>query len=150
DAVVKQQNAEAEKKKLEQQLAAELTPPTPPGAAPAPAPGFSPAEPLTLARAGSAYMNISFDALMDAGASTAHDPSAFLQLGDHDPIKNGFSLRNAEIAVYGAVDPYFKGFANIVLKLDANNETDIELEEAYAQTTSLPANLQAKAGQFFA
>jgi hypothetical protein len=37
-----------------------------------------------------------------------------------------------------------------VLKLDKNNETEIELEEAYAQTMSLPANLQAKAGQFFA
>ncbi|MEO6034031.1 MAG: hypothetical protein ABIQ35_02125, partial [Verrucomicrobiota bacterium] len=59
-------------------------------------------------------------------------------------------LRNAEIALDGAVDPYFKGFANIVLKLDDNNETAIELEEAYLQSTSLPANLQLKAGQFFA
>lgn len=95
-------------------------------------------------------MNISFDALMDAGFSTAPDPSAQLQLGDHDPIKRGFSLRNAEISVDGAVDPYFKGFGNIVLKLDKNNETEIELEESYLQTTSLPGNLQLKAGQFFA
>src|SRR5262245_20110308 len=87
---------------------------------------------------------------MDVGGSTASHPSAFLQLGDHDPIKNGFSLRNAEIALDGAVDPYFKGFANIVLKLDANNETDIELEETFLQSTSLPANLQLKGGQFFA
>jgi len=36
------------------------------------------------------------------------------------------------------------------LKLDNNNETDIELEETYLQSTSLPANLQLKAGQFFA
>jgi hypothetical protein len=111
---------------------------------------WSPADPLTVARAGSAYMNISFDALMTAGGSTVSDPSAQLELGDHDPVKNGFSLRNAEIALDGAVDPYFKGFANIVLKLDQNNQTEIELEEAYAQSTSLPANLQVKAGQFFA
>src|SRR6185436_18408649 len=84
------------------------------------------------------------------GWSTESDPSAQLQLGDHDPIKRGFSLRNAEIALDGAVDPYFKGFANIVLKLDKNNETDIELEETYLQSSSLPANLQIKAGQFFA
>jgi hypothetical protein len=71
-------------------------------------------------------------------------------LGDHDPIKRGFSIRNAELSVDGAVDPYFKGFANIVLKLDRNNETSIELEETYLQSTSLPANLQLKAGQFFA
>src|SRR5439155_14884093 len=111
---------------------------------------WSPAQPLTIARAGSAYMNISFDALMDVGGSSASDPSAFLQLGDHDPIKRGFSLRNAEIAVDGAVDPYFKGFGNIVLKLDKNNETEIELEEAYLVSTSLLYNLQLKAGQFFA
>jgi hypothetical protein len=48
------------------------------------------------------------------------------------------------------VDPYFKGFGNIVLKLDKNNETSIELEETYLQTMSLPGNLQVKGGQFFA
>jgi hypothetical protein len=94
-------------------------------------------------------MNMSFDVLMDVGGSSAHDPSAMLQLGDHDPIKRGFSLRNAEISVDGAVDPYFKGFGNIVMKLDQNNETSIELEEAYLMSTSLPDNLQLKAGQFF-
>lgn len=95
-------------------------------------------------------MNISFDALMDFGWSSMADPSAKLELGDHDPIQRGFSLRNAEIALDGAVDPYFKGFANIVLKLDKNNETSIELEETYLQSTALPNNLQLKAGQFFA
>src|SRR5882672_12811055 len=154
DDLTKQQAAEAGKKKLEQELAAELQKgqPTAPAqpATPAPSTTWSPAQPLTVARAGSAYMNISFDALMDVGGSTASDPSAMLQLGDHDPIKRGFSLRNAEIALDGAVDPYFKGFANIVLKLDKNNETQIELEETYFQSTSLPANLQVKGGQFFA
>jgi hypothetical protein len=101
-------------------------------------------------RAGSAYMNISFDTMMDAGWSTALHPSEELQLGDHDPQQRGFSLRNAEIAVDGAVDPYLKGFGNIVLKLDKNNETEIELEEAYLLTMSLPGDLQVKAGQFFA
>jgi hypothetical protein len=48
------------------------------------------------------------------------------------------------------VDPYFKGFSNIVLKIDSSGETGIELEEAYALTTALPANLQVKFGQFFA
>jgi len=153
DDLTKQQTAEAEKKKLEQDLATELSKNQ--AAMPAqttqpPSTTWSPAQPLTIARAGSAYMNISFDALMDFGWSTTPDPANFLQLGDHDPIKRGFSLRNAEIAVDGAVDPYFKGFANIVLKLDKNNGTDIELEETYLQSTALPGNLQLKAGQFFA
>src|ERR1043166_5163983 len=145
----------AERKKLELELAAQLgaaaaTPNAPPSAAAPVSPEWSPEQPLTVMRAGSAYMNISFDALAAAGWSTAHDPSAQLQLGDHDPVQRGFSLRNAEIALDGAVDPYFKGFANIVFKLDSHNETEVELEEAYLQSTSLPANLQLKAGQFFA
>ena len=57
---------------------------------------------------------------------------------------------NAEISLDGAVDPYFKGFSNIVLKIDSAGQTGIELEEAYALTTSLPSNLQLKFGQFFA
>ena len=109
-----------------------------------------PAPAAATVRAGSAYMNMSFDTVMDAGWSTVPHPAEELQLGDHDPQQRGFSLRNAEIAVDGAVDPYLKGFGNIVLKLDDQNETEIELEESYLLTTDLPGNLQAKAGQFFA
>jgi hypothetical protein len=138
----------SEQKKLEQELAAELAP------SPAKPPSNAPAERTTegapVARAGSTYMNISYGTLIDAGWSSVPNPGAQLELGDHDPSKRGFSLRNAEIAVDGAVDPYFKGFANIVLKLDANNETSIELEESFVQSTALPANLQLKAGQYFA
>jgi hypothetical protein len=157
DDLTKQQAGEAEKKKLEADLTAQLSSNLPPVSAQSPpsagspsAAGWSADQPLTVARAGSAYLNLSFDALMDVGWSTASDPSQFLQLGDHDPINRGFSLRNAEIVLDGAVDPYFKGFGNIVLKLDKNDNTDIELEETYLQSTSLPANLQLKGGQFFA
>lgn len=144
-----------EQKKLEEQLAGELTTAnginntsvkvenelTKP---------WSAVAPITIARAGSAYMNISFNSILEAGGSTASDPSEMLQLGDHDPHKRGFTLPNSEIALDGAIDPYFKGFANIVLKFDNDNETDIELEETYLQSVSLPGNLQLKAGQFFA
>ncbi len=154
DELTKQHAAEADRKKLEQELAADLAKNQPSSAATSAAsnaaPAWSASQPLPLGRAGSAYMNISFDALMDFGGSTASDPAAALQLGDHDPIKRGFTLPNAEIALDGAVDPYLKGFANIVLKLDKNNETEIELEETYFQSISLPAQLQLKAGQFFA
>ena len=134
-------------KKLEQELAAELAgPPAPPR--PMNAERSAP-PPVATARAGTAYMNLSYGTLIDAGWSSVPNPSAQLELGDHDPIKRGFSLRNAELAIDGAIDPYFKGAANIVLKLDENNETAIELEESYLETTSLPANLQFKAGQYF-
>jgi hypothetical protein len=94
------------------------------------------------------YMNIGFVALTDAGWSSEPDVAS-LELGDHDPHVRGFTIPNAEISLDGAVDPYFKGFSNIVLKIDSEGETGIELEEAYALTTSLPHNLQLKAGQFF-
>ncbi len=115
-----------------------------------PAKKWSPSDPITLVRSGNAYMNVGFNALLDAGWSTAPEPAAQLQLGDHDPSKRGFSIPNTEIALDGAVDPYFKGFANILFKLDAENQTQVELEEAFLQTTSLPGNLQLKAGQFLA
>ncbi len=133
-----------EQQKLEQELATALEPP-------AAASRNTPVAPSAGgAKAGSSYMNLSFGTLIDAGWSSVTDPSAQLQLGDHDPSKRGFLLRNAEISLDGAIDPYFKGFANIVLKLDKNNATDIELEESYLQSTALPANLQLKAGQYFA
>lgn len=99
-------------------------------------------------RASGGYMNIGFVALTDAGWSTEPDVTT-LQRGDHDPRVRGFSIPNTELTLDGAVDPYFKGVANIVFKLDENGETGVELEEVFALTTSLPANLQLKAGQFF-
>ncbi|PYJ85008.1 MAG: hypothetical protein DME70_10285, partial [Verrucomicrobia bacterium] len=94
------------------------------------------------------YMNISFDGMFALAASSDRHLDR-LEVGDHDPLQRGFNGRNAEIALDGAVDPYFEGFANIVLKLDNNNQTEIELEEAFLQTTNLPYGLQIKAGQFF-
>ncbi|MDQ6625958.1 MAG: TonB-dependent receptor [Verrucomicrobiota bacterium] len=107
-------------------------------------------QPIPIAGGGGkTYMNISFDGMFALAASSARDLYD-VEVGDHDPQQRGFNARNAEIALDGAVDPYFEGFANIVLKLNNKNETEIELEEAFMQTTSLPAGLQAKGGQFFA
>lgn len=115
-------------------------------------PGAPPAEQLPAqtqpARTGGAYMNIGFVALTDLGWSTESDVGS-LQLGDHDPQVRGFTIPNAELSLDGAVDPYFKGFSNIVYKIDPKGETGVELEEVYFLTTSLPWNLQIKGGQFF-
>jgi outer membrane murein-binding lipoprotein Lpp len=107
-------------------------------------------QPIPIAGGGGkTYMNISFDGMFALAGSSARD-LYHVEVGDHDPQQRGFNARNAEIALDGAVDPYFEGFANIVLKLDNDNETAIELEEAFLQTTSLPFGLQVKGGQFFA
>ena len=94
-------------------------------------------------------MNISLDGLFALAYSSARDLD-HIEVGDHDPQQRGFNARNIELAFDGAVDPYFEGFANIVFKLDNDNETSVEVEEAFMQTTSLPFNLQLKGGQFFA
>ena len=100
------------------------------------------------ARTSGAYMNVGFVSLTDAGWSSTPDVHPLL-LGDHDPKVRGFTSPNSELSLDGAVDPYFKGFSNIVFKIDETGATGVELEEAYVLTTSLPANLQIKAGQFF-
>ena len=116
-----------------------------------PSPGLIPAA-AALGGGGGApkgsYLNISFDAIIAGAASTSNDLGS-LEVGDHDPQQNGFNARNVELALDGAVDPFFEGFANIVFKLDNGNETGVEVEEAFGQTTSLPYGLQIKGGQFF-
>jgi len=109
--------------------------------------GASLTQPIGIGN-GKNYMNISFDGMFALAGSSARDLD-HIEVGDHDPQQRGFNARNIELAFDGAVDPYFEGFANIVFKLDNDNETDVEVEEAFLQTTSLPFNLQLKAGQFF-
>jgi hypothetical protein len=110
--------------------------------------GASLTQPITIG-GGKNYMNISLDGLFALAYSSARDLD-HIEVGDHDPQQRGFNARNIELAFDGAVDPYFEGFANIVFKLDNDNETEVEVEEAFMQTTSLPYNLQLKGGQFFA
>jgi hypothetical protein len=110
--------------------------------------GSSLTAPITIG-GGKNYMNISFDGMFALAYSSARDLN-HVEVGDHDPQQRGFNARNIELAFDGAVDPYFEGFANIVFKLDNNNQTEVEVEEAFLQTTNLPFNLQLKGGQFFA
>lgn len=111
-------------------------------------PAGAPAAP-TAPRTGGAYMNVAFSGLTVAGWSTERNVRA-LQVGDHDPRVRGFTIPNGELSLDGTVDPHFKGYSNVVFKLDENGETGVELEELYFLTTSLPANLQIKGGQFLA
>jgi hypothetical protein len=96
-------------------------------------------------------IDTSFDALFAAGGSTESDSSLqSLQGGGHDPRKRGFTVQNTELSLSGAVDPYLTGEAHIVFFLDpVSGETEVELEEVFMTTTSLPYGLQLEAGHFF-
>jgi len=127
---------------------AQETPAPPPTPEPAPPAPSSPA-PITIASggAGKNYLNISVDGLIAVGASTEPDVEG-LEVGGHDPAQRGFTLQNLELVFDGAVDPYFKGQANVILQITPDGETNVELEEAFATTTSIPHNFQFKVGQY--
>lgn len=135
---------------LEARLAAlaEAPPPvsTPPAPAPPVASGPAPISILSGA-GGKNFLNLSLDGLIAAGTSTEPEVP-LLQTGGHDPGGRGFTVQNVEMVLEGAVDPYFRGQANVVMQISPEGETVVELEEAYATTTSLPHGLQVKAGQF--
>ncbi len=96
-------------------------------------------------------LDLSFDLLTAAGGSTESDESLqSLQGGGHDPRKRGFTIQNAEMAIIGAIDPYFRAETNLIWFIDPiEGETVVELEEAFLTTTSLPYGLQLEVGQMF-
>jgi hypothetical protein len=58
--------------------------------------------------------------------------------------------RSMELNVAASVDPFAKGYAVINAQADpVTGESSLDVEEAAIQTTSLPWNLELKAGQFF-
>src|ERR1051325_1134822 len=64
----------------------------------------------------------------------------------------GFDVnqRSVELNIAAAVDPFAKGYAVINASADAETgEATLGVEEAALQTTSLPWNLELKAGRFF-
>ena len=72
------------------------------------------------------------------------------QTGNDRP--GGFDVwqRSIELNVAASVDPFAKGYAVINGSADsATGEATLGVEEAALQTTSLPGNLELKAGRFF-
>jgi hypothetical protein len=56
-----------------------------------------------------------------------------------------FNFRAAELGISASIDPYARAYAFIT-----GSKDEFEVEEAAMVTTSLPWNLQARAGRFFA
>jgi hypothetical protein len=98
------------------------------------------------ARSG-AYVDVGMVATFAAGGSTAEDIEGGTQLGGHDPNQRGFTVQGAELNLQGAVDPYFRGNANILFAIDSEGESFVELEEAWLESVALPGNFQIRAGQ---
>lgn len=82
-------------------------------------------------------------------ASLSRDPAnyrfaGFLTGGEIGPGVQGFSLGESELTLSASVDPWF--FGSLSVALEADNSASVE--EAFVQTTALPAGLGLKAGRF--
>jgi hypothetical protein len=62
-----------------------------------------------------------------------------------DKAGGDFNFRAAELGIAASVDPYARAYAFIT-----GSKEEVEVEEAAIVTTSLPWNLQARGGRFFA
>ena len=65
--------------------------------------------------------------------------------GEVGPGSRSFNLGESELGLAASVDPYFSGRAT--LAFDADNQVNVE--EAYARTSALPAGLTLQGGRFY-
>lgn len=95
-------------------------------------------------------LDLSLSLLASVGGSS--EPDAVLrelQGGAHDPRARGFTLQQAELGVAGEVEGWLEAQVRIVTAIDTEDGgTLVELEEAFAQTTRLPARLQVRVGTY--
>jgi hypothetical protein len=108
-------------------------------------------EAFRLAGAPERALEVSMALLFAAGTSTERDASLqTLQGGAHDPRKRGFTFQQAELSLIGTVDSCFLAEADIVFQIDPiEGETEVEVEESFITTTSMPYHLNAKLGYTF-
>src|SRR5207248_5694242 len=119
---------------------------------PAPAPAVTSSTggaPQTLFR-GAQSLNPDISAILDADFGWQRRAPQLLNGDDPDLHAEGtrhavgFTAQEVELAFSAIVDPYFKGEVYLTIP----NLEGIEVEEAFVTTTSLPWNLQLKAGSF--
>ncbi len=69
--------------------------------------------------------------------------SGFLPAGHDHGAPRGFSLDHTELVMSASVDPYFLGYMNLALL-----DEEVEIEEAWFQTTALGNGLSIRGGRF--
>ncbi len=78
------------------------------------------------------------------GHDNGHDHGGEEDGHAHGMTSNGFNFRSAEIAFSATVDPYFDASAYLSVGGDGN----VDLEEGWFQTRSLPFGIKIKGGKF--
>jgi len=133
-------------------------PAPPPAAVAATAAGTVPAPAATPASAGSrsagdSAFNPAISLILEGiAASYSRDPDEWqvpgFQLGgEAGPPAEGLSLGHTELVVSANVDDWFYGQATLALHAEGDG-TEVELEEAFVDTLSLPAGFGLRLGRF--
>ncbi len=68
--------------------------------------------------------------------------------GEAGPFDEGFAIGEAEVNISANVDDKFTAWLTAALAIE-DGESIIEIEEAWLETTALPAGLSARFGRFF-
>jgi hypothetical protein len=151
--IMKQQMQDLmEKMRQQEKLIKQLTTQQPPPAAP-PAPTAAPSpvfEEIIRLKVRLDVMREIQPSLSAANKTFASqfNPAIGLSIdtvGSYQKSGGNFELRSAELGISASIDPFARGYAII-----NGNSDNIEVEEAAIVTTSLPYNLTAKGGRFFA
>ena len=74
--------------------------------------------------------------------------AGFPLAGEAGPGANGFSLGESEVSFASNIDDKFYGQLTLTAESD-DGEDHVGVEEAFIDTTSLPANLSIRAGRFY-
>jgi hypothetical protein len=116
-----------------------------------PAPAERPASAPATGRAGDNAFNPGISLILQGTyARTSQDPDNFVisgflpSGGEVGPPKRSFGLGESELQLSASIDPYLRGVAIFAL----TPENEVEVEEAYFQTLSLPRGFTLKAGRF--
>ena len=83
-----------------------------------------------------------------SGDFAGYDFAGFPLDAEVSPPPEGLSLGESELVLSANVDDLFYGFMTVALHQDEDS-TEVELEEAWIETLSLPAGLGVKAGAMY-
>lgn len=128
------------------------TAPTVPAPAAPPAPVLASAPASSGSGANNSF-NPAISLILSGGyINTSQDPSNYAIHGfartpdaEQGPGTRSFSLGETELSFSASIDPYFRGTATLAV----TPENEVEVEEAFVETTALGNGFTLKGGRFF-
>lgn len=119
-----------------------------PAPAPSPAAAEAATEPAPQPETASNRFNPDISLILQGQYANLDDTehrriTGYFPAGHDHGAARGFSLDHTELVMSASVDPYFRGYMNLALL-----DEEVEIEEAWFQTTSLGNGVSIKGGRF--